>query len=111
MLQRLFGNEAIEKVIFYLLKNDSCYGKELAQNFDISLGYVQRTLYKLERANVIVSFQVGRTRVFNLNPRYALINELTLFFEKAYSFLPDDIKSRYYEKTDRKRPRRTGKKL
>ena len=111
MLERLFGNEAIEKVIFYLLKNDSCFGKELAENFDISLGYVQRTLYKLERANVIVSFQVGRTRVFKLNPRYALIKELTLFFEKAYEFLPDDIKSRYYEKTARKRPRRTGKKL
>ena len=97
MLERLFGNETIERIIFYLLKNDSCYAKEIADNFRISLGYVQRTLYKLERANVIVSFTVGRTRLFQLNPRYFLIDELTLFFEKAYSFLPNKMKETYYE--------------
>ena len=111
MLEILFGNETTEKILFYLFKNKKCYGNELARCFSISLSSFQKTLQKLEKSGLLVSFLVGKTRVFEFNPRYPFLKELIGFLDKAYSFLPEITKKTYYEKIERKRPRRTGKPL
>jgi len=111
MLELLFGNENTERILFFLLVNKKCYGKGLADRFSVALSSVQRTLQKLEKAGVLVSFEVGKTRLYEFNPRYPFLNELTAFTKKAYAFLPSDMKVKYYEPIERKRPRRTGKPL
>lgn len=110
MLELLFGNQNLEKIFFFLLRNEKCYGKQIADRFETALSPVQRTLGKLEKAGVIISFLVGKTRMYEFNPRYPFLKELIDFFEKAYTYLPDTIKCKY-EPTARKRPRRTGKPL
>jgi DNA-binding transcriptional ArsR family regulator len=111
MLENLFGNSVIEKILFFLLKNEKTYASQLSQVFEIPLFSFQTALNRLEKGGVVVSHMVGRTRLYQFNPRYALLKELKIFLDKAYTFLPEDFQRRYYESPIRKRPRRKGKPL
>jgi predicted transcriptional regulator len=111
MLEALFGNKNIEKILFFLLVNEKCFASELKQRFQTALSPIQKSLDKLETAGILVSFPVGKTRVFQFNPRYAFLNELRAFIARAYKFLPDKIKAQYYEPAVRKRPRKRAKPL
>jgi DNA-binding transcriptional ArsR family regulator len=111
MLENLFGNSVIEKILFFLLKNEKTYASELSSVFEIPLFSVQMALERLEKGGIIVSFKEGRTRLYQFNPRFPMLKELTLFLEKSYTFLPENFRRKYYERPIRKRPRRTGKPL
>ena len=111
MLEYLFGSPVIEKVLFYLVVNDKCYPSQLKKTFQMPLYSFQRALGKLERGGVIVSHKEGKTLIYQFNPRYPFLTELKIFLEKVYSFLPEDIREKYYEPIVRKRPRRQGKPL
>lgn len=111
MLQPLFGAKSIERILFFLLMNQRCYGSGLSRTFDVALSPFQKALDRLEAGGVVVSFLEGRTRMYQFNPRYPFLDELKRFLEKAYTFLPSDIKARFYEPNIRKRPRRKGKPL
>ena len=111
MLEGLFGNKVIEKILFYLIANENCFPSELHRQFKLPLFGIQNALARLEKQGIIVSFKEGKTRIYQWNPRYPLINELKSFLEKAYSFLPESMKEKIYEPIIRKRPRRAGKPL
>lgn len=111
MLEALFGNESIERVLFYLLKNKTCYALQLKNQFQSALSPIQQALLRLERGGILASNLAGKTRVFQFNPRYLFLEELCSFLEKAYETQPEEIKKKYYEMPIRKRPRRTGKPL
>lgn len=111
MLESLFGNESIEKVLFFLLQNQTCYALQLKKQFGTALSPLQQALLRLEKGGILASTVVGKTRLFQFNPRYLFRKELFSFLERAYETLPLEIKRKYYEKPERKRPRRTGKPL
>jgi hypothetical protein len=111
MLEGLFGNESIERVLFYLLKNETCYALQLKKQLQTALSSVQQALLRLEKGGVLVSTLVGKTRVFQFNPRYFFLQELRSFLQRAYDTLPEEIQKKYYEPSIRRRPRRTGKPL
>jgi hypothetical protein len=107
----LFGNSVIEKVLFFLLRNEKVYPTQLSKVFEIPLFSCQTALERLEKGGIVVSHTEGRTRLYQLNPRYPMLKELIYFLEKAYTFLPEKMRSKYYENPNRKRPRRKGKPL
>jgi hypothetical protein len=107
MLEGLFGNPVIEKIFFTILVYNESYALGLARTFDEPVNKFQQQLKRLEEGGVIVSRLVGRTRVYTFNPRYAFLKELTAFISRAYEFVPEPEKERFYSK--RTRPRRTGK--
>lgn len=111
MLENLFGNPVIEKVLFYLLTNEKTYASQLQKVFDQPLFSFQKALERLEKGGVIVSHLEGKTRLYQFNPRYPMLQEIKKFLEKAYSFLPNEFRVKYYELPVRKRPRRKGKPL
>lgn len=111
MLETLFGSKVIEKILFYLLINNKCYGSQLSRTFNESLTPFQKGLDRLEAGGIVVSFLEGKTRIYQFNPRYPFLPELKEFLQKAYSFLPSDFQERFYEPKIRKRPRRKGKPL
>src|ERR1700687_2821984 len=111
MLEALFGNESIERVLFYLLQNKTCYALQLKKQFQSALSPMQQALLRLEKGGILASTLVGKTRVFQFNPRYLFLDELCSFLQCAYETLPEEIKKKYYETPVRKRPRRTGKPL
>lgn len=111
MLEYLFSNKNVEKILIYLSLHEKAHATELSRAFNSALDPVQKTLRKLEEGGLLVSFLVGKTRVFEWNPRYPFLQEIQALMEKAFSFLPQNIREKYYQQTKRKRPRKTGKPL
>ena len=111
MLEYLFTNKNVEKILIYLCLHGKANATELSRSFSSSLDPIQKTLKKLEEGGLLASFLEGRTRVFLWNPRYPFLAEIQALALKAYMFLPPDIRESCYQSTKRKRPRKTGKPL
>lgn len=111
MLEYLFSNKNVEKILIYLHLHQKANATELSRSFNSSLDPIQKTLRKLEEGGLLVSFLEGRTRVFQWNPRYPFLFEIQALAEKAYTFLPSNIQETYYQSMKRKRPRKTAKPL
>jgi len=109
MLEKLFGNVVIEKVLFYLLANEKGYATEIKAILGIPLYSVQIALTRLELGGILVRQAQGKTQVYQYNPRYPFLDELMVFLRKAYRSLPEALRSKYYEPSVRRRPRRKGK--
>ena len=100
MLSILFGSELREKILLYLEACGEAYSSELAKNFAASLFAVQSQLKKLEEAGILVSRNVGKTRMYSMNPRYFLKAELIALLKKDLEAIPEKEIQAYY------RPRR-----
>lgn len=111
VLEKLFGNQVIEKIFFYFLINEKGYASELKKIFNIPLYSIQMALNRLEKGGIVFRHAEGKTQVYQFNPRYPFLGELKAFLKKAYSFLPEDYRQKFYEVPIRKRPRRKGKPL
>lgn len=111
MLEYLFSNKNVEKILMYLCLHGKANATELSRSFHSALDPIQKTLRKLEAGGLLASFLEGRTRVFLWNPRYPFLEEIQALAKKAYLFLPPDIQETRYQSTKRKRPRKTGKPL
>ena len=109
MLEGLFGNSVIERILFTLLVYGEAYALGLAKLFGEPVNKFQQQLKRLEDAGIVASRYVGRTRLYTVNPRYPFRKELMALIEKAYELVPEKKKEKYYRK--RTRPRRAGKPL
>ena len=109
MLAPLLGTENSERVLIFLLIRNEGYAREIAQFFEANLYAIQRQLDKLEAGGVLVSRTVGRTRLYQFNPRYPFLNELKQLLEKALSFYPEAVRENLL--MNRRRPRKRDKPL
>jgi hypothetical protein len=109
LLSGLFGNETAEKVLLSIANYGSGYPRGIASNFGIPVSQVQRQLERFEREAVLSSRLVGKTRVYEFNPRYLFRDELDALLKKALKSLPPSVLEEYF--TLRVRPRRRGKPL
>lgn len=107
MLEGLLGSDDAERVLFFLAVRQRGYGREMAEFWTTSISGIQRQLDKLEIGGVLIALPVGRTRVYEWNPRWPLHGELLALLHKAVTFLPDDLRVRLMD--NRRRPRRRGK--
>jgi len=107
MLEPLFGSKNRERVLIFLQARKEGYAREIARFFETDHYPIQEQLERLEGGGVIVSRAVGRTVLYEFNPRYALLKELKAILEKAISYYPDDLQERLL--MNRRRPRRRGK--
>lgn len=109
MLEGLFGNVIVEKIFFFLNTYGEGYPLGMAKTFGEPVNRIQQQLKRLENSGVIVSRLVGKVRLYTFNPRYPFLKELKTLVSKAYEFLPEVEKDKYYRR--RTRPRRAGKPL
>jgi predicted transcriptional regulator len=109
MLEPLLGSANREKVLLYLNFRKEGYAREISRYFKTDLTPIQKQLERLENGGVLYSRNVGRTRLYGLNPRYPFLAELQALLERAYAFYPSDEKERLI--MVRMRPRRKGKPL
>lgn len=107
MINELFGGETTAKCLVYLAAMDEGYPLEIAKAYGISNTQVIRTLNKLEQADVLIGREVGRSRVYSLNPRFFVANELKALLNRVVMSMPiEDQEKLFYR---RKRPRKKGK--
>jgi len=109
MLQPLIGSENRERVLVFLQAREEGYARQIARFFDTDLSPIQDQLDRLEAGGVIVSRELGRTRLYQFNPDYAFLQELKALLQKALSFYPEELIERLT--MNRRRPRRRGKPL
>ena len=109
MLEPILGSISCERVLVFLAARDEGYAREIASFFTTSLAPIQKQLDKLEAGGVLVSRTAGRTRLYNFNPRYPFLTELTAILNKAISFYDQDLQDKLL--LNRRRPRRRGKPL
>ena len=108
-LEAIFGNRTAASVLLYLENYESGYASRIADTYDMPVSIVQDQLVKLELAGVLISNTVGRTRVFEFNPRNPTSKRLRDFLAAELKALPQEITRKYFR--ERQRPRRTGKRI
>jgi hypothetical protein len=109
MLEGLLGNRTVEKVLLYIANYGEGHTSGIAETFGLPKSQVRKQLLRLEAGGVLVGRSVGNLRMFEINSRCLYKKELELLLEKVLSFQSDYEKEKYYRQ--RRRPRRTGKKL
>ena len=65
MLEYLYGNKNVEKILIYLFLHSKANATELSRTFGTSLDPIQKTLKKLEEGGLLVSFLEKGLGFFN----------------------------------------------
>jgi hypothetical protein len=109
MLEPILGSVNAERALLYLLAREEGYAREMARFFGADADSIQKQLAKFEAGGVFTSKEVGRTVLYQFNPRYAFLAELKSLLQKALEFYPEEERDRLV--MSRRRPRRRGKPL
>lgn len=96
MLQALFGNKTIERILIFLFVNSKCYGTQLHRSLNTPLTPVQKALLRLEKGGIITSYYEGKTRLFRFNPAFPVLSELEQLLKKTYTLLSAHEKKAYF---------------
>lgn len=108
-LDALFGSRSAARTLLFLQNYGEGHARRIASTFEVSHMAIQRQLHRLEAEGILVSREVGRTRVFTWNPRSATVRNLRRFLESELERLPKEVTQQYFRQ--RQRPRRSGKEL
>ncbi len=106
-IEAIFGNKTAAGVLLFLENYGSGYASQIARTYDVPVSVVQDQLRKLEFAGLLVSRTVGRTRLFEFNPRNPTVRRLRTFLAEELKALPESLVKQYFR--ERQRPRRSGK--
>ncbi len=109
MLEPILGSINKERVLFYLWARQEAYAREIARFYETSLSPVQKALDQMEAGGIAVRREAGTTILYQFNPRYPLLVELTVLIKAAFKFLPKDNQDALRQ--NRRRPRRKAKPL
>lgn len=109
MIEPIVGSKSSEQVFIFLFARNEGYATEIARFFDADLYAIQKQLERLENNDVIISKKIGRTRVYQFNPRYPFLVELKALFERVLSFYPEEVREALV--MNRRRPRKKDKPL
>lgn len=101
-----FGGWTRTRVLLSLSLLEESYPRELARTLEAPPSGVLKALRSLERDGLVAGRNVGRTRVFRLNPRYFAIEDLQRYLRRLTE-PEDELRERVARL--RRRPRRTGK--
>lgn len=103
-----FGSVTRTRVLLALRLMGSSYPRELGRLTGTALNAVQGAIRSLENDGLIAGRSAGRTRLFELNPRFFAASELRALLDKLAS--ADRVLQEAIA-TVRRRPRRTAKAL
>lgn len=106
MISSPFGSVTRTRTLMALALMEASYPRELSRLLETAVNNVQSALRSLERDGLVVARSVGRTRLFQLNPRYFAANALKALVDKLAAADPE-LRNRIA--TLRRRPRRTAK--
>lgn len=109
-LEALFGGKAATRVLLFIENYGDGYARRIARTFDMPVSEIQKQLGKFEVAGILVSRNVGTSRLYTWNPRDPALNGLrALLRDTLESGIPESTIKKYFRQ--RQRPRRKGKPL
>ncbi|MBS0624250.1 MAG: winged helix-turn-helix transcriptional regulator [Verrucomicrobia bacterium] len=95
MLQSLFGNQNIARILFFLFVNERCYATQIQVLLQVPLTPLQQALLKLEKQGIVESHFEGKQRIYRFNEHYPIYAELQALLKKAYTLLSSSEKKQY----------------
>lgn len=103
-----FGGQTRTSTLIALFLLADSFPRELSRLLSRPLNGVQEALAGLERDGLVAARRAGRTRLYQLNPRYFALKEL-----RAYLARLAEVEAELRTEINRlrRRPRRTGKRL
>lgn len=101
-----FGGQTRTRVLLALRVLGDSYPRELARMLEAPLSGVQRALAGLEVDGLVAGRTVGRTCLYELNPRYFAADALAAYLARLAE-PEEELRARAAR--IRRRPRRTGK--
>jgi hypothetical protein len=107
MLEGIFGNKTAEKILLHLFHYGESHASGIARDFNIALNPVVNQLNRFELSGVLISKEVGRSRIYSFNPKSPLTKPLKGLVEVAYESIPLSERQKLFQ--TRRRPRRKGK--
>ncbi len=96
MLAELVGSQNVKKALLSLFINRKCYASQLKRSLGIPLTPLQKAFARLENAHIVTCHYEGKTKLYQLNPTYPLIDELESLLKKAFMLLPIHEQKKYY---------------
>ncbi|PWU20415.1 MAG: ArsR family transcriptional regulator [Bdellovibrio sp.] len=109
-IEKLFGNQTAAKCLIFLGRYDEGTAPEIAGAFGLERPLIFLQLRKLEDAGIVASRKISNIRLYSLNPRSGIRNELKALLEKYIELnMPHEKYKDFY--LIRRRPRRPGKAL
>ena len=107
MLSKIFGNETAEKVLLHVFHYGQIHASAVAQDRGVALTPVLRQLGRFEEAGVLVSKMVGKSRLYQFNPKSPFSAPVQALVKIVYESMPMETRETLFGV--RRRPRRKGK--
>lgn len=109
MIDKLFGNETLAMIFLNLYHYDEVYCALIERNTGIGSRAILNQLNKMEEVGVLISKVVGRSRLYQFNPKSPVIKPLKEIIKITYSNMNIKMKEKMFK--ERMRPRAKGKKV
>ncbi len=107
MLEGVFGNKTAEKVLLHIFHYGESHAAGIVQDLELTKTSVLHQLNRFEIAGILVSKEVGRSRIYTFNPKSPLTKLIRDLIELAYESIPLSERQKLFH--NRRRPRRKGK--
>ncbi len=107
MLALIFGNKNAERILLHIFHYGEVHASGIAHDYHMALTPVLKQLNKFELAGVLVSKEIGKSRLYSFNPKSAFTKPIKEMLKIVYDSIPIKEKEKIFNK--RRRPRRKGK--
>ncbi|MCM2280064.1 MAG: ArsR family transcriptional regulator [Oligoflexia bacterium] len=107
MLEGVFGNKTAERVLLHIYHYGEVHASAIAQDYGMAINPIKGQLNRFERAGILVSKEIGRSRVYSFNLKSVFVKPVRELLKVAYETIP--LKEREQVFRVRRRPRRKGK--
>tara|TARA_B110001454_G_scaffold158569_1_gene147883 strand:- start:19158 stop:19490 length:333 start_codon:yes stop_codon:yes gene_type:complete len=107
MLEGIFGNKTAEKVLLHIFHYGESHASAIAGDFKMAHNPIIQQLNRFELAGILISKEMGRSRVYSFNPKSPLLKPVKELIEIAYESISISERQKIFQV--RRRPRRKGK--
>lgn len=107
MLETIFGSETVATILLNIYHYEAIHARAIARNMGKVHGGIVLQLDRLEAGGLLVSKEVGRTRVYSFNPKSPYTEPVKKIVQITYDALPVKVKDKLFQ--ERTRPRAKGK--
>ncbi len=107
MLETIFGNETVATILLNVYHYDGIHARAIARNMGKVHGGIVHQLDRLEVGGLLISKEVGRTRVYMFNPKSPYTAPVKQIIQITYDHLPSRVKEKIF--SENSKPRAKGK--
>ena len=107
MIEGVLGNKTAEMVLLHIHHYGESHAAAISNDLKLSQTAVRGQLNRFEKAGILTSKEIGRSRVYSFNPKSPFTKPVKELISVAYESIPLYKREKLFK--TRRRPRRKGK--